>query len=83
MKLNALMFGLACGIVWGIIFLLIALFATFGWSDQTVATCDLIYFGAGTGLAWLWGIISGFLWGLIFGWIGAALYNSFVGTPKA
>lgn|GEM_PF-2770516 len=84
MKINAPMFGLAFGIMWAAVFLLLPAFGMAGWGVKTVEALDLIYFGFGAvGVSVLLGMISGFVWGFVICWLGALIYNHWLAKPKA
>jgi len=79
-KLSPRAFGLACGILWGLMILLVGLAATF-WSYGT-AFANLfatLYPGYALGvqgsiIGGLWGLVDGFICGVLIAW----LYNRFV-----
>ena len=80
MKLNIKAFGLAGGITWGLLILLLTFwFLIMGYQGSVLAKLGNVYigysvtiWGAFIGLAW--GFIDGFIIGAFFAW----LYNKFI-----
>lgn len=81
MKLNAVKFGLALGLVWGVSAALLALFASFlGWGTGMVEVLSSLYIGyapstLGAAIGLVWGFIDAFVGGFIVIW----LYNRLIG----
>jgi len=71
-------FGLACGIMWGVMLFIITLVASFsGYWQGTVALVSDVYLGTVSASLFgaVAGLIVGFIDGIIGGYIFAALYN--------
>ena len=79
MKLNVKAFGLACGIVWGVlVFLLTISVVIRGGSGELTGKLARFYIGYSTSFAGAFiGLIYGFISAYIAGAILAALYNKF------
>ncbi len=78
--LHAVSFGLACGVLWGIILFIMAIFAgTFGnYGVGFVMAMSTLYVGyhatfIGALIGAVWGFLDGFIGGMVFIW----LYNVF------
>jgi hypothetical protein len=76
MKLNVKAFGLACGIIWGGLMLILGLGAMMGWGEDVVNFISRIYVGyqasfLGAMIGLIWGFVDAFVGGVIFAW----LYN--------
>lgn len=81
MRLNAVKFGLAFGIIYGVVFFLYGLVAAlFGTGTEMMRMIGKLYLGFGpTILGAVAGAIWGFALGFIFFALAAWLYNSFLG----
>ncbi len=78
MKLRVRAFGLAIGIVWGLILFLTTIESTLVGTGQTMSKLRTLYYGyqvsfGGAIVGLLWGVVSGFLLGAAVAW----LYNTF------
>ena len=77
MSLNAKAFGLACGILWGlVIFVATVWLLVRGYGGAQIMTLDHFYIGysysyVGAVVGAIWGFIDGFIGGWLFAW----LYN--------
>ncbi len=83
MKLDAKAFGLACGIVMGLLGFVATLFSLWRGAGYTITSLAAIYFGyswsfIGALLALVWGLIYGF----IGGWVLATVYNAVIGRSE-
>ncbi len=81
MKLDAVKFGAAFGIVYAVIFFLYGLAATlFGVGKEMIEMIGKFYVGFGPSFP---GALAGAVWGMIVGfvffWLGAWIYNRLVG----
>ncbi len=80
MKLNIKAFGLAGGITWGLLILLLTFwFLIMGYQGSVLAKLGNVYIGYsvtfwGAFIGLVWGFIDGFIIGAFFAW----LYNKFV-----
>lgn len=81
MKLHAVKFGLACGILWAVMCVIMSLTAMWwGWCDAMVELMASIYIGySATVLGAFIGLVWGFFDALIGGFLLAWLYNKLVG----
>ncbi|OGK09164.1 MAG: hypothetical protein A2Y63_06270 [Candidatus Riflebacteria bacterium RBG_13_59_9] len=84
MKLNALAFGLAFGILWAVAMFLMTLCAMWWGCGREFILLMASFYG---GLTVSWGgAFIGLIWGFVDGficlWIFALLYNAFVKTPR-
>ena len=81
MKLHAVKFGLALGIVWGIsIFAMAISGAYMGFGDQLVDIMSSLYIGysasaTGALIGLVWGFADAFVGGFVVAWI----YNKLIG----
>lgn len=81
MKLHAVKFGLAIGIVWAAVCFIMSFTAMwFGWCDIMVELMASIYIGysptvAGAFIGLVWALADGFIGGFVVAW----LYNKLVG----
>ena len=84
MKLDALRFGLACGILWAVAVIFIAIVDLVGWGVPLFRALGSLYIGYGPGFG---GALIGGIWAFFDAGIGAlivaALYNWLVGMKKA
>jgi len=79
-KLNVKAFGLACGIVWGSIMLVLGLCNTFGnWGAGIERAMATLYLGYSSTVV---GSVIGGIWGFVDAGVGGAaiawLYNKFL-----
>jgi hypothetical protein len=75
-KLNAKAFGLACGILWGLVIFVATFWVMIKGGGNTLALLQQFYFGykisvLGAFIGLVWGFIDGFIGGYLFSW----LYN--------
>jgi hypothetical protein len=85
MKLEAKWFGVACGVVLGVVGFVGTLLSLWFGQGQTITLLSAFYAGyswsfIGSLLALVWGLIYGF----VAGWLLATIYNSLAsgaGTP--
>lgn len=79
MKLNKKAFGLASGILWGLIVLAATFWVMVKGGGETLILLQQFYFGYSVSFGGaILGFIYGFINGFIFGWIFAWLHNLFV-----
>jgi len=81
MKLEAKWFGLACGVVLGVVGFVGTLLSLWFGQGQTITLLSAFYVGyswsfIGALLALVWGLIYGF----VGGWLIATIYNSLAGV---
>lgn len=80
-KLNALAFGLACGVLWGISIFLMGLSSYFfSYGELFVSSMGTLYIGyegtlLGSFIGGLIGFVDAFIGGVVLAW----LYNVFLG----
>ena len=78
LELNARNLGLAAGIIWGLVCLIMAFVSQTGYGLGLVHGLSSIYIGYQPGLVGaILGAIYGFIDGFIFGFVTAAVYNYF------
>ncbi len=85
MRIDAVKFGVAFGIVYGVTFFLYgAVAALSGWGVEFATFIGKIYFGFGpTFLGALIGAVWGFAIGFVFFAVAAWIYNRLTGRPGA
>jgi len=84
MKLSKKAFGLALGILWGVIVFLATIFVLIKGGGNTLVLLQQFY--PGYDISFVGGIIGlvyGFVNGFIYGWVLAWLYNAFSKTNQA
>jgi hypothetical protein len=84
MKLNANAFGLAVGVVLGLVSFVATLFSLWFGAGQTITVLAAAYFGyswsiLGAFIGLVWGVIYGF----VTGWLVATVYNGMAGKGSA
>lgn len=81
MKLDAMRFGIALGIVWGFGVLCLGVMVTaFDWGTPALQLLGSLYLGfaptqAGILIGLIWGFVDGFAGGFLLAWV----YNKLVG----
>ena len=77
MKLDAVKFGIAFGIIYALTFFLLALAAAlFGVGGEMIKLIESFYLGVSASfLGAIAGAIWGFAIGFVFFWLGAIIYN--------
>ena len=83
MRIQALPFGIAFGVVYAVVFLLYGLSAAlFGWGAPLAEIVGSFYVGFGPTLG---GLLIGAVWGFVVGFVffalGAWLYNVLIDRP--
>jgi tetrahydromethanopterin S-methyltransferase subunit F len=79
MKLDKKAFGLASGILWGLIILVSTFWVMARGGGSTLALLEQFYFGYSVSYQGAFiGLIYGFIDGFICGWIFAWLYNKLI-----
>ena len=78
LELNARNLGLATGILWGVVFLVMAFVSQTGYGIGLVHGLSSIYIGYQPGfIGAILGAIYGFIDGFLFGFVVATIYNYF------
>ena len=85
MKLDAMKFGLAFGIIYALIFFVYALAAAlFGVGGEMIKLIGSLYLGVSASfLGAIAGAIWGFAVGFVFFWLGAEIYNRLLARAQS
>lgn len=84
MRLDAKAFGLACGVILGLLGFVGTLFSLIFGGGQTISMLAAVYFGySWTIFGAFLALVQGFIYGFIWGWIFAAVYNRFARAGTA
>ena len=83
MKLSKKAFGLALGVLWGVIVFLATIYVLIKGGGTTLVLLQQFYVGYDISfVGGILGLIYGFVHGFICGWIFAWLYNAFSKTSQ-
>lgn len=85
MKIDAVKFGIAFGIIYALVFFLFGILgAVFGWGTEIAGLMGKLYVGFGpTFLGALIGALWGFPVGFVFFGLAARIYNGLIGRSEA
>lgn len=84
MKLNKKAFGLASGVLWGVMIFLATIIVLIKGGGTTLVLLQQFYVGYDISfIGAVLGLIYGFVNGFICGWILALFYNAFSKTSQA
>ena len=85
MRINAVKFGIAFGIIYAVVFFVLGILAAlFGWGAEFMALMEKLYLGFGpTPLGAVIGAVWGFVIGFAFFGAGAWIYNRLIGRAQA
>jgi len=79
MKLNKKAFGLATGILTGVIIFVVTIYVMIKGGGNTIVLLQQFFWGYNISFTGaVLGLIYGFVYGFIYGWIFAWLYNIFI-----